>query len=153
LAAQIAHQIKNPLAIITNAAFSLQRALERAGPESRPIDKGTGLVQLEIIREEVERSDQILKKLMGYSQLADGKVEKLKIDEELDRAINEVFPAAAAYEATVETDYASQLPALFMQRSHLSEILVNVLQNAREATAAKATFKCRPNLVQSSPWW
>ena len=130
LAAQIAHQIKNPLAIIKTTAFSLHRALEQG-------KTATGIAQLEIIRDSVERSDQILTKLVGYAQLAEGKVERLRIDEELDRAIDEVFPSAAAYDATVETDYAPELPALFMQRGHLSEILVNVLQNAREATNGK----------------
>jgi len=129
LAAQIAHQIKNPLGIINNAAYSLQRALEQG--------KDTGREQIEIIREEVERSDQIITKLMGYAQLAEGKVEKLQIDEELDRAIAEVFPSRAAYNVVVQTDYAEQLPTLLMQRGHLSEILVNILQNAREATGGQ----------------
>src|SRR5207248_1525843 len=55
LAAQIAHQIKNPLAIINNAAYSLQRALQGRD--------GAGVKQLQIIREEVERSDRIITKL------------------------------------------------------------------------------------------
>src|ERR1043166_9567637 len=133
LAAQIAHQIKNPLGIINNAAYSLQRALEQG--------KNGGLQQVSIIREEVERSDQILTKLMGYAQLAEGKVERLKIDEELDRAIAEVFPARAGYSALVEKNYSSHLPVLFMQRGHLSEIFVNVLQNAREATSGKGRIQ------------
>ncbi len=132
LAAQIAHQIKNPLGIINNAAYSLQRALE---------GKNTGLQQLQIIREEVERSDQIITKLMGYAQLAEGKVEKLKIEEEIDRAIREVFPSGAAYEVLVNTEYAEHLPLLLMQRGHLSEILVNILQNAREAIAGRGKIR------------
>lgn len=133
LAAQIAHQIKNPLGIINNAAYTLQRAMQQG--------KKMGAEQVAIIREEVERSDQILTKLMGFAQLAEGKVEKLKIDEALDRAAHEVFPSAAAYEMVVETDYSSDLPVLMMQRGHLSEILVNVLQNAREAAGGKGTVR------------
>jgi len=129
LASQIAHQIKNPLGIINSAAYSLQKALEQG--------KNGGLQQVSIIREEVERSDQILTKLMGYAQLAEGKVESLKVHEELDRAIGEVFPLRAGYTAIVEKDYSDSLPVLFMQRGHLSEILVNILQNAREATNGK----------------
>src|ERR1043166_1542004 len=125
LAAQIAHQIKNPLAIINNAAYSLQRALEEG--------KGTGPQQIQIIREEVERSDRIITRLMGYAQLAEGQVEKLDINQELDRAISEVFPPGAKYNIVIEKDYSMHLPALLMQRGHLSEILVNVLQNARDA--------------------
>jgi len=129
LAAQIAHQIKNPLGIINNAAFSIQRALE----QGKPAD----LQQVAIIREEVDRSDQILTKLMGYAQLAEGKIERLQPADELDRAIAEVFPPRANYEAVVQTRYAPHLPVLFMQRGHLSEIIVNILQNAREATGGK----------------
>ena len=126
LAAQIAHQIKNPLGIINNAAFSLQRALQEG--------KGASLQQISLIREEVERADQIITKLMGYAQLAEGKVEKLHLAEEMQRAIAQVFPPDAKYEATVEVRCAQHLPPLLMQRAHLAEILVNLLLNAREAT-------------------
>jgi signal transduction histidine kinase len=125
LAAQIAHQVKNPLAIINNAAFSLQRAAQAGlGPPPQ---------QIQMIREEVERADRIVTKLMGYAQLAEGRVEKLKLADELDQALAEVFPPAAHYEVQIQKDYARPLPPLFMQRGHLREILVNVLLNAREA--------------------
>jgi signal transduction histidine kinase len=129
LAAEIAHQIKNPLGIINNAAFALQRSL--------PNSKNSVQEQLRIIREEVERSDRILTELMGYAQLAAGKVEKLDVTDELDRAIDKVFPAAAHYRIEVRRDYAENVPPLMMARSHISEIFVNILQNAREALDGK----------------
>jgi len=55
------------------------------------------------------------------------------VAEELDAAVQEVFPPAAKYQVTVHKDYAAALPALLMQRRHLSGVLVNILQNAREA--------------------
>jgi signal transduction histidine kinase len=125
LAAEIAHKIKNPLGIITNAAFCLQHAV-REGQTS--VDE-----QIAIIREEVERADRILTELMGYAQLAEGKVEKLEVVDTLNSAIDEVFPPAAKYEVAVRRDFATNLPALLMQRRHLSDVLVNLLQNAREA--------------------
>jgi signal transduction histidine kinase len=128
LAAEIAHQLKNPLGIINNAAFTLQRTVK----EGKKITQ-----QIQIIREEVERSDRILTELMGYAQLSEGKVEKLEVAEELDRAIARVFPPAAKYEVEVHRDYAPALPPLLMQRNHLMELCVNVLQNAREAMNAK----------------
>jgi signal transduction histidine kinase len=124
LAAEIAHQVKNPLGIINNAAFALQRALA-AG---RPIPKE----QLDIIREEVERSDRIITELMGYAQLAEGRVEKLNVTQEINRALNQVFPPGAYRSIQVLTDYAENLPPLLMQSKHFSEIVVNILQNARE---------------------
>lgn len=125
LAARIAHQIKNPLGIINNAAYSIQRALQEG--------KAVPPQQVGMIREEVERADQTITKLMGYSQLAEGRVERLNLGEEIGRALAQALPPAAQYPVAVSCDIAPGLPVLLMQRAHLSEILVNLLQNAREA--------------------
>jgi signal transduction histidine kinase len=125
LAAEIAHQIKNPLGIITNAAFCLQRTV---GEGEAAVDE-----QIQIIREEVDRADQIITELMGYAQLAEGQVERLVVAEELDNALQEVFPPAAKYQVKIHKTYEPALPALLMQKRHLSGVLVNLLQNAREA--------------------
>ena len=132
LAAEIAHQLKNPLGIINTAAFTLQRTVK----EGKTITQ-----QIRIIREEVERSDRIITELMGYARLSEGSVEKLVVEEELDRAITQVFPVAAKYEVQIERDFAPALPLLLMQRSHLSEVFVNILQNAREAMEGKGTIR------------
>ncbi len=132
LAAEIAHQLKNPLGIINNAAYTLQRTLK----EGKTITQ-----QIQIIREEVERGDRILTELMGYARLSEGRVEKLDITEELDKAITQVFPEAARYDVHVERDYGAALPPILAQRGHLSEVFVNIMQNAREAMNGKGTIK------------
>lgn len=132
LAAEIAHQLKNPLGIINNAAFTLQRTVK----EGKTITQ-----QIRIIREEVDRSDRIITELMGYARLSDGKVERLDVAEELDRAIDMVFPAGAKYDVKIHREYAAALPPLLMQRSHLSEVFVNILQNAREAMDGKGNVR------------
>jgi signal transduction histidine kinase len=132
LAAEIAHQIKNPLGIITNAAFCLQRAARDsqavAEEPNQNIDE-----QVQIIREEIEHADQIITELMGYAQLAEGTVERLEAADEVDNAILEVFPPAAKYRVEITKIFEPSLPALLMQKRHLSSVLVNLLQNAREA--------------------
>jgi signal transduction histidine kinase len=138
LAAKIAHQIKNPLGIINNAAYSIQRSLQEG--------KSVNPQQIEIIREEISRADHTITKLMGYAQLAEGKVERLTVVEELDRAIELAVPPAAKYPVTVVRDYAPGLPILMMQRAHLSEVLVNLIQNAREAMVGKGTIKISARL-------
>lgn len=141
LAAEIAHQIKNPLGIINNAVFSLKRALA-AG-------KNDVEQQIQIIQEEVERSDRIITQLMGYAALAEGRVERLQVVPELERAIEQVLPEGAAYDIKVHRDFGDDLPPLMMQRIHLSEIFVNLLQNAREALNGRGNIfvsaQSRPN--------
>jgi signal transduction histidine kinase len=124
LAAEIAHQLKNPLGVINNAAYTLQKTVR----EGKTITQ-----QIKIIREEVDRSDRILTELMGYARLSEGQVEKLDITEELDRAIDQVFPPGTKYDIAIKRNYGAALPTLLAQRGHLSEVFVNLLQNAREA--------------------
>ena len=129
VAAEFTHQMKNPLAIINNAAFSLQRAVKQG--------KSVSPEQISIIQEEVEHSDKIITQIMGYAQLSEGHVERLNVVEELDHALTQVFPPAAGYPVHVHRDYAGEFPPLFMQRRHLVDTVMNLLQNAREALGAK----------------
>lgn len=138
LSAEIAHQLKNPLSIINNAAFNLQRLLK-----SEP---AVVLSQVQIIREEIERSDRIITDLMGYAKLADARVEKLDVVEELDRALGQVFPPGVATELKIERNFDRDLPCLMMQRGHLAEALVNILQNSRDATGGKGSLKLTAKL-------
>ncbi|MBW8863990.1 MAG: HAMP domain-containing histidine kinase [Verrucomicrobia bacterium] len=125
LAAEFAHQIKNPLAIIRNAAHSLERSVRE--------DKKSAAQQIEIIQEEVAHADKVITQIMGYAQLSEGRVEKLGVAHKLNEAIEQVFPAAVPTGTRVEKNLTGPFPPLLMQRGHLSEIFLNLLQNAREA--------------------
>lgn len=129
LAAEFAHQIKNPLAIINNAAFTLQRLLRdsQAAP-AQPV---------KIIQEEVEKADRIITQVMGYVELSEGRVEKLNVADELDSAVKLVFPPGVHCGTEVRKDYPPELPPLLMQRGHLAEIFANLLQNARDVLAGQ----------------
>jgi len=130
LAGEFAHQMKNPLAIINTAAFTLHRALK---------DDETGASeQVQMIQEEIQRADRIITQVMGYAQLSEGHVERLDVLEELDQAIRQVFPPAAHFPIQVHRDYAPPFPPLLMQRRHASEAFLNVLQNAREALEGRS---------------
>jgi signal transduction histidine kinase len=141
LAAEFAHQIKNPLTVINNAAFSLQRSLRERRPDAAR--------QIEIIQEEVARADRVITQITGYAQLSEGRVEKLNVIEELERAIAQVFPPAVPTDIRVHRDFAPHFPPLLMQRGHLAEMLLNLLQNAHDALGARGnifvTAGCRPD--------
>ena len=85
-------------------------------------------------------NDEIITELIGYAQLSEGRVEKLSVTEELERAIEQVFPRGAQYETKIHRDYADHFPPLLMQRGHLLQVFVNLLQNAREALHGKGNI-------------
>ena len=124
LAAEIAHQIKNPLGIINNTAFTLGKLT--AGDQI--IQK-----QVELVREEVNKADQVITKLMGYAQLTEGRLDKLDINDVLDFSITQVFPEGHKFGIRIRKNYGIALPPLLAQFLHISEVFVNILQNSREA--------------------
>ncbi len=125
LAAEIAHQIKNPLAIINNVTWSLRKSLGQTQPDDAQ--------QLEIIREEVGKADRVITQIMGYAQLSEGRVEAINIVEEINRAIADVFPPGVPTETNIIRNYAGEFPTLLMQPLHFFDAVSNLLQNARDA--------------------
>lgn len=125
LAAEIAHQLKNPLSIISNASYNLQK-----NPQNQELLQS----QSAIIRDEIRRSDSILKNLIHDASDSVSPVRKLNLRKVIDEAVlqavpREVFPAVkVVFESPVNPEFH-----LLMQSRHLSEILVNLLVNAREA--------------------
>ncbi len=134
LAAEIAHQVKNPLGIINNAAFALGTAVE-----------GNDLVdrQVGLIREEVNKADQIITKLMGYAQLVEGRLAKLDINQMLDDAIMQAFPIGSKFSTRIRREYGIALPPLLAQPQHVSEVFVNIIQNAREVLRGKGEIRIK----------
>ena len=123
LAAEIAHQVKNPLGIINNAAFALGQATN---------ENETAKRQVALIREEVNKADQIVTKLMGYAQLVEGRLAKLDVNETLEAALSQVFPKGSKFGTRIRREYGIALPPLLAQPEHISEVFVNIIQNARE---------------------
>lgn len=129
LAAEVAHQIKNPLAVINNVTFSLQRNFVKEKPEAA--------AQVQIIREEVAKADRIITQVMGYAQLSEGRVQKLNVVDELNRAVEETFPAGVPTETRLHREFSGPIPPLLMQQKHFAEAVGNLLTNARDAVAGR----------------
>ena len=134
LAAEIAHQIKNPLGIINNTAFTLGKLSEGNLVFQR---------QVELVREEVSKADQVITKLMGFAQLAEGRLAKLDVNDVLESSITQVFPIGNKFGTRIRRDYGIALPPLLAQEMHISEIFVNILQNSREALSEKGEISVK----------
>jgi signal transduction histidine kinase len=135
LAAEVAHQLKNPLSIINNAAFNLQRNLERG----KPVSDDT----IQIIRQEVQRADRILTDLMNYSGLSEGRIEAVNVNEVLDTALKTRLPAGLDSKITLRKDLEEDLPPIFAQRRWLEECFLNLVVNAVEAMPTGGTLTLR----------
>lgn len=133
IAAEIAHQVKNQLAVIKSAVYVLERLLKEPSAQIQQ--------QIELIRNGVDKVDNIIVEILGYGKLAEGKVEKLDVVEALDSSIEQVFPKGSHHEIKIVKKYDVSEPYVMMQRYHLQAIFINLLQNAREALQDKGKIE------------
>lgn len=125
LVAEIAHQLKNPLSIINNAAYLLERKQD---------DCTLVRAQACVIRQEIARSDMILKDLMSDADQSASSVKKVSIKEEIEKAADRVIPKETFPNIKLDCQFPdSDDLFLLVQPKHVSEIFINLLVNAREA--------------------
>jgi signal transduction histidine kinase len=127
LAASAAHEIKNPLAGISTFL--------KYFTELKDFKKKDIIDELEIMKQSVQRIDEIVKSLLSFSRFKKKKIVKLSLSEAIDSSLHSIaikIPAhikivkKIAEELIVETDL-----------QHLQQVLVNILFNAAEAIGNK----------------
>jgi signal transduction histidine kinase len=127
IAGDIAHGLKNPLSIINNAAYYLLKHDLNGNMKN----------QLEIIQEEIKRSNKILSQIMDYSKLSNVKLIKLNVNEVLKGVMDEVYPETTFPGVRFEKKFQKRLPSVFFDEGHLKQIFSNLLINAAEAIVVK----------------
>jgi signal transduction histidine kinase len=139
MATSIAHELKNPLAIMNNAAFILRRSQDQLDEKLRD--------QVRIIATEVQRSDKIIMDLLGYAKLAGGKIDRVNVNRILDEALQDLKNEIASRQIVVAKVYARHLPRLLIDPTQLRTAVSNVLLNACEAidTLGKITVTTNYN--------
>jgi two-component system NtrC family sensor kinase len=127
LAAGIAHEINNPLAVINEKAGLMRDLLERAPG----FELGDRFLQLtDSIRDTVERCSGITHRLLGFARRMDAQIEQI----DLNRAVLEVysFLEKEAFHRDIEVRFelADDLPRVASDRGQLQQVFLNILNNA-----------------------
>jgi len=125
LATQVAHELKNPLSIMTNAAFLLRSSKTDLDAKLRQ--------QIEIIEDEIRRADQIITDLLDYAKLAEGRIESVLVNDTIDECLAALKNELESGGVQVERNYSLDLPFLFIDAGQLRQVLSNILLNACDA--------------------
>lgn len=125
IASGIAHELKNPLAIMNNALFMLKKNSNELNPGLQR--------QIDIIQDEIGRSDKIVTELLDYSRLAEGKIESIDVNSVIDESLSSLRAEINSRNIVVAKSYSSNLPTLFIDASQLQKVFSNIILNACEA--------------------
>jgi len=133
VAAGVAHEINNPLAVINEKAGLLQDFLEVSGEFKNRERFGALLAG---ITDSVKRCRTITHRLLGFARRAEITVEPIDLNAEVRRVREYLEGDVAAKEVRVELDLAEGLPIAHTDRIEFEQVLVNIIKNAIDAVPA-----------------
>ncbi len=136
LSAVVAHEVRNPLAIIFNSLGSLQRML-------RP--QGDAKLLLDVIQEEADHLNRTVGDLLDFAR----PVEPNLRPEALDRIVEDAIGVALARQPEgilVARDYDPALPSVPVDTRQVRQALLNLAVNAVQAMPRGGTLTVRTRL-------
>jgi signal transduction histidine kinase len=133
IAAQITHEIRNPLSAIgLNAEELAARLRERAAASG--VDEGASALALcDAIAREVDRLAAVTEDYLRFARLPRPQLAQVDLNEVLRELLDFVRPELAAAGVRVEADLSPRLPVLFADAGQLRQLLLNLVRNAKEA--------------------
>ena len=125
LAAGVAHEVKNPLALIL-------MGVEYLSEEIKPDDPNIPVV-VEEMRAAVHRADKIVRGLVDFSSERQLDLQLVSVNNTLEHVLMMVRHEITKSNITVERDFAEDLPAIKVDNTKFEQVLVNLFMNAIHA--------------------
>ena len=132
MAAGIAHEINNPLAVIGENAGWIKDLLEEEelrGSEhyiefESSVDK---------IETHVERARKITHNMLGFARRMEPRLDDVDINHTLEEVISLLESHARINNIDIRTDFCVNLPIIASDQSQLQQVFLNLLNNAIDA--------------------
>jgi signal transduction histidine kinase len=130
LAAGVAHEINNPLALINETAGYIKDLFTIT--ETYRHDEEL-LENIDSILEAVERCGRITRQLLGFARKFDIKIQKIDVKEVISDVLNFHNKEAIYRNITVAVDMPEEALEIESDRGKLQQILLNLVNNAFQA--------------------
>ena len=122
LGANLAHELRNPLGAISNAAYYLRRHVRS---DNERVER-----HLDMMPSEITRMVDIIGQLEEFSQLDKPEMRRVDVHEAITRVLAAAPPPPGV---TVETRSTENLPRVLCDPAHLDRAIGNVVRNAYQA--------------------
>lgn len=124
----VAHEMNNPLFIISGYAQLAREKLDQKRYEDLPAD-------LETIREAAQRASAIVNRFLGVVRRTDVTLEPCRADVLVMQALDLLSAQFAIDQIAVRTHVDADLPSLTANAQDLTHVFMNLFANAHEAMA------------------
>ncbi|MCF8034908.1 MAG: two-component sensor histidine kinase [Desulfarculaceae bacterium] len=132
LAAGIAHEINNPVAIMVEEAGWIEDLMSEEGPLS---EETLSEIQRAVqqIQEQGSRCKQITYKLLSFARKTDPTVKEVSLNSLVEEVISLVGQKSRYAGVRIETELGPGLPRVAASPSELQQVLLNLVNNAVDA--------------------
>ncbi len=132
LAAGIAHEINNPIAIMVEEAGWMGDLLSEEGFwESRNVEEFTSSLQQ--IRTQGERCKEITHKLLSFARRTDPRMKLMQVNELVEELISISEQRSRFANVKVIKNLAPDLPDICASPSEIQQVILNLINNAIDA--------------------
>ena len=140
---KIVHEINNPLSIIKNYLKVLTL---------RADEKSSGMDELRIIDEEINRVTGLIKSLTSPTENIPSHLETLDVNAVIADILGlfrKSLPGGTAIR--LDQDLDTRLPVIVSDRNRLKQALINLLKNAMEAMPGGGTIRVSTSMLSVAP--
>ncbi len=136
LAAGIAHEINNPVAIMVEEAGWIEDILEdEEFQESENLNEFTRA--LEQIRTQGRRCKEITHKLLHFARKTDSRIQEVQINDLIEELVELSAQKAKYSNVTINTVLQKDLPPLQVSETEVQQVFLNLINNALDAMEKK----------------
>jgi PAS domain S-box-containing protein len=137
MTAGLAHELGNPLAVISNRIECMEREVGDRAAED-PL-----LEDLAVLREHVSRLDGVIRDVLSLSRENPDSDESVRLGDVAANAVRLLERTYTSRDVRLETDLDERLPPLDADRKAIETVCVNLLMNALDATPPGGTVSVR----------
>jgi PAS domain S-box-containing protein len=144
LAASIAHELNNPLGIVTLRLEGVLAKTPAEDPRRRALD---------VVDGEVQRMAALVANLLGFSRAGREQVSAVDLREEATKTIELIEHHLRKRQVQAETDFAPAAPSVHADRQQVRQVLLNLLTNAGDAMpgGGRLTVRVHPAELDGRP--
>ncbi|HEX9022919.1 MAG TPA: ATP-binding protein [Geobacteraceae bacterium] len=137
LAAGVAHEVKNPLAVIQLGIDFLTSQLEGNTPCQETVTD---------MADAVQRADTVIKGLLDFSRSDKLELQPAEIDRVIDDSLILVRHELNTRRVTVQREEGAAIPRLMLDRNKIKQVFINLFMNAMHAMEEGGTLTVSSSL-------
>jgi len=142
LAAGVAHEINNPLAVILQKTGWIQDLLdEEEFRKSENLQEfRTSIAKIE---EHVERARKVVHNMLGYARRMEPRLEDVDVNQTINQTVDILENFARANTIDIQTDLMESLPIIAGDQAQLQQVILNLISNAIDAIGKDGTVSVK----------